>query len=133
MFLKVMILLNNWSQVCEKSICQGSFLIKLLVYFPSNITWELYILQNTSFSENVKFTVGAHFFLCHEKCTRRWLILLWKKRWWIITSFEKELLHKLYPKYLKNLGMSLLLVQLPAKGLQHLKVVKNLGISRSDF
>ena len=29
--------------------------------------------------------------------------------------------------------MSLLLVQLPAKGLQHLKVVKNLEISRSDF
>lgn len=61
-----MILLNNWSQVCEKSICQGSFLIKLLVYFPSNITWELYILQNTSFSENVKFTVGAHFFVSWE-------------------------------------------------------------------
>ena len=46
---------------------------------------------------------------------------------------EKDLLHNLCPKYLKNLGMSLLLVKSPAKGVQHLKVFKNLEVSSSDF
>lgn len=51
-----------------KSLCQGSFLIKLVEYLPKKLTEQRYILQNFFFQKRVNFLEITH--ICLMRSTQ---------------------------------------------------------------
>ena len=99
LFLPEIIMLNNWSQICDNvtvCICYGFILIKLMAYLTSKLIGQLYILQNTFFPWKRRFpevkrsTYGDNQMRSGKKC-------------WKIMRSVKYRLYSQYQKYLRNL------------------------------
>lgn len=86
-FSKAVVILDDWSKICDKSLL-GLFLVRLVLYLYGKLKEQLYMLQNTSVLENLRFPEVKRFYI-PKKYPVRYLNVLGKigvEKWHVLES-----------------------------------------------